>query len=143
VRDIALRAIAEDWEGALPRTESASWVQSLVAAHWLDSLDQTGTRAIVLANLGRRGEARALEAVVALSETRSWNEGWPTLWRARIAAHLGETARAVTLAEQAVARGVLYKVRGLETIDSDPFLVPLRNDPRFRALAQPSPEDRR
>ena len=95
----------------------------------------------MLAHLGRLGEARAADARIALQEERSWNNGVPTLWRARIAAHLGERARAAELAEQAVHRGALRLIGGLSTIDSDPFLVPLRDDRRFRALAQPSPED--
>lgn len=108
----------------------------------MDSLDQLGSRAVVLAHLGRVDEARALEARIAGVEGRSWNMGTPTLWRARIAAHLGEKARATELAEQAVRRGALLRVGGLLTMDRDPFLVPLRDQPRFRALAQPSPEDR-
>ena len=139
--DIALRAIAEDWSGALPLTEPAVWYGALPHATWLDSLDQDGSRAVVLAHLGRVGEARAAEARIALQEGRSWNIGAPTLWRARIAAHLGETARAAELAEQAVRRGGLRPIGGLYTIDSDPFLVPLRDVPRFRELARPSPED--
>ena len=139
--DIALHTIAEDWTGALPLTEPAVWYTAFPHPTWLDSLDQEGSRALVLAHLGRLREARAADARIALMEGRSWNIGAPTLWRARIAAHLGEQARAAELAEQAVHRGALWRVGGLFTIDSDPFLVPLRDDRRFRALAQPSPED--
>ena len=60
---------------------------------------------MVLAHLGRATEARATEARIALQEGRSWNIGAPSLWRACIAAHLGENSQAAELAELAVNRG--------------------------------------
>ena len=142
--DIELRVVAEDWQGALPRTESAgARLRILTTATWSDTLTQMGTRAIVLAHLGRRAEARALESAISVWDKRRWDADMTSIWRARIAAHLGDTARAVSLAEQAVAQGVSIKLGGLWTIDSDPYLLPLRNEPRFRALAQPTPEDGR
>lgn len=108
-------------DGALPLTDPAVWYNALPRASWLDSLDRDGSRAVVLAHLGRVDEARAAESRIAVLEGRAWNFGAPTLWRARIAAHLGESARAVELAEQAARRGTLKPIGGLYTIDSDPF----------------------
>ena len=58
--------------------------------------------------------------------------------REEIAAHLGERERAVALVAQAVNRCALeWLIWSLQTVDSDPYLLPLRSDPRFLALARP------
>jgi hypothetical protein len=64
--------------------------------------------------------------------------------RAVIAAHLGETDRAISLVTKMVAQGFLLGGAGNDgygAIDAWPPLLPLRADPRFRALARPDPAD--
>ena len=62
-----------------------------------------------------------------------------------IAAHAGETDRAIALLERAINEGVIgwwrldWRKFG---VAGDPFLLPLRTDPRFRALMGPDPADR-
>lgn len=121
----------------LARTDGAVWSSSLRRAVWTDSLEWMCARAIALAHAGRESEARALDASIAAYEHRSMGAGIPLLVRARIAAHLGETATAVGLAERAVAQGALRYLYGLDTVDSDPYLLPLREDARFIALSRP------
>jgi hypothetical protein len=139
VRDVAaLAVVAERWAAALAATEPAVWAAPLRRAAWTDTLEWIGARAVALAHAGRLDEARALERQVVAWEARSMGAGIPSLVRARIAAHLGERPRAAALAERAVAGGVLRHVGGLATIDGDPFLLPLRLDPRFVTLARPA-----
>jgi hypothetical protein len=139
--DAGVAAMADDWAGVLARTEPAATAVPLAGASWADSVAVLGVRGAALAHLGRGAEARALEAALARDEDRPWGFGAPTLARARIAAQLGETPRAVTLAETAARRWTAPVIGGLRTMDSDPFLRPLRDDPRFRVLVRPSPED--
>ena len=61
--------------------------------------------------------------------------------RARIAAHVGDIRRSVSLIEAAMAQGWPYAWEGLGRTASDPLLVPLHSDPEFLMLTRPSSDD--
>jgi hypothetical protein len=78
--------------------------------------------------------------MAALGRPR-WLRGAIQLNRARIAAHLGDSARAVELLEEAIQQAALVNAEGVGTMGSDAFLLPLRQYAPFRALLKPSPAD--
>ena len=101
-------------------------------------------RAVALVHLGRRAEALAIDSVLARTVGARWDLGLSALGRAEIAAHLGDTDRALELTARAIAEGALQWMDALyavPSIGSDPLLLPLHGDPRFKALAAPSPAD--
>ena len=59
--------------------------------------------------------------------------GGPTLWRALIAASLGERERAVNLLRDAFGRGADYGI----WLHRDPDLASLRDYPPFQELLRP------
>jgi hypothetical protein len=59
--------------------------------------------------------------------------GRETVWRARVAALLGEADRAVRLLVRAFAEGHSHGVE----LHADPDLEPLREDEAFRRLLRP------
>jgi tetratricopeptide (TPR) repeat protein/TolB-like protein len=94
------------------------------------------------AGIGRLGVIAARGGDVARArEAERRLEGWdepftfgaPTLFRARIAAQLGEVDRAVLLLRQAFAEGVAYG----SWLHADPDLDPLRAHAGFRELVRP------
>ena len=87
---------------------------------------------VLAAQQGRREEADRIAAQLR-GMRRPELYGEPTLWRARIAAQLGEKARAVALLRDAMAEGS----RALASDDADPDLEPLRDFPGFRDLVAP------
>ena len=101
-------------------------------------------RAVALVHLGRSAEARAIDSALVRTMGARWDMGVSALACAIIAAHAGETDRALALLERALNEGVIgwwrldWRKFG---IDGDPFLLPLRADPRFRALLRPDPAD--
>jgi hypothetical protein len=99
-------------------------------------------RAVALIHLGRRAEALAIDSAFARAASPRWD--FSAMPRAVIAAHLGETDRAISLVTKMVAQGFLLGGAGNDgygAIDAWPPLLPLRADPRFRALARPDPAD--
>jgi len=84
------------------------------------------------ARRGDRAEAERISAALA-SSTQPYLRGGHTLWRARIAAHLGEREQALHLLHEAFAQGQPY---GL-WLHTDPDLDPLRDLSSFRELLRP------
>jgi hypothetical protein len=102
-------------------------------------------RALALAHTGRRGEALTIDTELARSEGARWDRGRSAMARAVIAAHLGDTDRAITQVTRALAEGGLtwspVANNGTSGLAHDPLFLPLRSDPRFRALLGPDPAD--
>jgi len=95
-------------------------------------VDDLGRRGTLAARLGLADSARAISRRLA-GLASAGLVGRHTLWRARIAAVLGDQADAMTLLRQAFAEGLGY---GL-WIHTDTDLEPLREYPPFRELARP------
>ncbi len=55
--------------------------------------------------------------------------------------HLGDSARAVDLLDEAIQQGILINAEGIGTVGSDPFLPPVRRYAPFRALLKPAATD--
>jgi tRNA A-37 threonylcarbamoyl transferase component Bud32/TolB-like protein len=102
-------------------------------------------RAVCLIHLGRRAEALAIDSAFALASDARWQSGASLMARAVIATHLGERERALDLLRRGIAQGGLGFIVGgaspLMTVDDLVLFLPLRDDPRFRALAGPDPRD--
>ncbi len=90
-----------------------------------------GTLGVMAAHDGRRAEAELYSQRLA-GIRRPDLFGEPTLWRARIAANLGDRQQAVALLRAAMAQGS----RSLATDHVDPDLEPVRDYPPFRELAR-------
>ncbi len=90
-----------------------------------------GVLGILAAQDGRRADAERYSASLAAIR-RPDLFGEPTLWRAQIAAQLGDKSQAVALLRAAMVQGS----RTLATDDADPDFEPLRDYPPFRELAR-------
>ena len=120
------------WDEALPYVSallSQSSNDPYLHAHLL-SLE-----GIIAAHDGNRPRAQEIEAEIEKDAGRH-DLGVSKLMRARIAAHLGDRDRAVTLLAQAEAEGV-----GLTSPNDpfryDPLLLPLTGYPPFEELVKP------
>ena len=104
-------------------------------------------RAVCLVHLGRRAEALAIDSAFARTSDARWQSGASSMARAIIAAHLGERERALDLLRQGIAQGGIGFIVGgaspLMALDDLILFLPLRDDPRFRALAGPDQRDER
>jgi hypothetical protein len=102
-------------------------------------------RAVALAHLGRRAETLAIDAEFARTQGTRWDRGRSTMARAVIAAHLGESDRAIDLLTRALGEGGLpgstVTFGRSPILAADPMLLPLRTNPRYRALLGPDPAD--
>jgi tRNA A-37 threonylcarbamoyl transferase component Bud32/TolB-like protein/tetratricopeptide (TPR) repeat protein len=149
--EVADRALA--WYGAQPAALIArGWRKDLrasllylrerwpdAAAQWdsipVDSaapVDRLGTRGVLAARLGQADSARAIAGTLARLDRPRMN-GQHTLWRARIAAVLGQKDSAVTLLRQALAEGVGYG----SWLHADMDLEALRDYRPYRELVRP------
>ena len=111
------------------------------AARPLDSLlgsatgpppDALGLRGVLAARQNDPPRVRILARRLAAIPPR-YNFGVPTVWRARIAAALGQRDSAVTLLRQAFAEGREYDL----WLHRDQDLAPLRDYPPFLELTRP------
>ena len=101
-------------------------------------------RAVALGHLGRRGEALAIDSALARTRAVRWDLGVSALAHAMVTAHLGDTDEAIASLERALDEGVIgwWRLDWRKfAMDGDPFLLPLRNDPRFHALMRASAAD--
>jgi tetratricopeptide (TPR) repeat protein len=101
-----------------------------------DSLDYKGQLAVYDARIGNR------EAALATSQQRGAMDspymlGRGTIWRARIAAVLGDHAEAVSLIKQAYDEGLMYWY----PLHLDRSFESLRDDPAYREVIRPRDED--
>jgi tetratricopeptide (TPR) repeat protein len=117
--------LAEEWDAA------AAVFHELSRSDPAD-VEAKGYAATIAARQGNRALASRYSEELRAIE-RSTLFGTHTLWRARIAAQLGESERAVDLLRDAVAQGVRY---GL-WIHRDMDLEPLRGLETFEDLIRP------
>jgi tetratricopeptide (TPR) repeat protein len=96
------------------------------------AVDRLGTRGVLAARLGQPDSARTIAAELARLDRPRLN-GQHTLWRARIAAVLGERDGAVALLRQAFAEGVAYGI----WLHCDMDLESLREYRPYRELVRP------
>ena len=97
-----------------------------------ENLSSLGHLGAVLAHLGNAAEARELsDSLRALDRPYLW--GQHTLWRARIAALLGERDEAVRLLWQSVGEGTSFGM----SMHADPDLEPLLGYPPFEEFIRP------
>lgn len=116
---------AEKWEQA--RAHFAE-----LSARAPQNPEYLGRLGTIAARQGQPGAARQIAASLA-STSYPYPRGRPTLWRARIAAQLGEGDEAVMLLRQAISEGQGY---GL-WLHTDIDLEPLRSHRAFRAMLRP------
>jgi hypothetical protein len=121
----ALLYVCERWSDAAAQWDS-------IPMDSADAVDRLGTRGVLAARLGRPESARAMAAQLARLELPRLN-GQQTLWRARIAAVLGEKDGAVALLRQAFAEGVAYGI----WLHTDMDLESLRDYKPYRELVRP------
>lgn len=109
------------------RLDEARALFAELTAAQTPSTDDAAHLALIAAQGGRRHEALAIsDALAAAQETAS--HGTNTLWRARIAARLGDTQQALDLLRAAFAEGAGH---GL-WLHTDRDLAPLRHEQDFR-----------
>jgi hypothetical protein len=94
--------------------------------------DAIGLRGVLAARQNDPARARGLVRRLAAIAPR-YNFGIPTVWRARIAAALGQRDSAVALLRQAFAEGREYDL----WLHRDQDLAPLRDYPPFLELTRP------
>ena len=138
---------------ALLLVEAERWDEARAALRALLARDPArvsavGALGVVAARTGDHDGAARADA--ALAAPRPHAQGRPSLWRARIAAALGDREHALVLLQDALAHG--YPVMqghpvlpgGAREFDyaetllhADALLAPLWGEPRFRALLEP------
>lgn len=96
------------------------------------AMSPAGHLGVLAALRGDEEEARRYDELLAAWEGE-YLRGNNTVWRAYIAANLGEAERAVRLYRQAMDEGTAYAV----TLHSNVELEPIRDHPAFRELLRP------
>jgi DNA-binding SARP family transcriptional activator/TolB-like protein len=125
-RDLAYARYASgDWD-------AAARAYAALAAEAPDDLALRGRLGTVAARRGDHAAARATASALA-DDREPYRRGAAHLWRARIAAILGERDVAVALLAEAIGRGVHF---GPE-LHTDPDLALLRDHPPYRSLVRP------
>jgi TolB-like protein len=138
---LGLLTITERWAPLLALADSLRALKDMDTLNINTRLRIDAARAIAHARLGSRDAALAIDSAIAAVGEPRWSRGAVPLNRARIAAHLGDSARAVELLDDAIQHLVLYNAEGIGTVASDPFLLPLRQYAPFRALLKPAAAD--
>ena len=143
----ALLDRAIEWFEARPGERRGALAETLwYAGRWEDARDMyrefaeqspaaygnVGVLGIIAARLGEVEEARRIDDRLAAID-RPYVFGGPMLWRARIAASLGEQERAVNLLRDAFSRGTNYGI----WLHRDRELALLRDYPPFQELLRP------
>ena len=128
-----------EWRGALAQTlryagqwEEARELYREFAEQSPAAYGNVGVLGVIAARLGEIEEARRIDDRLAAID-RPYVFGGPMLWRARIAASLGERERAVNLLRDAFGRGTNYGI----WLHRDPELASLRDYPPFQDLLRP------
>jgi predicted Zn-dependent protease len=103
-----------------------------LASEQPENVELLGHLGTIAARRGDRAEAERIATALA-SSAQPYLRGGNTLWRARIAAQLGEHEQALHLLREAFSQGQRY---GL-WLHTDPDLGPLRNLSSFRELVRP------
>jgi tetratricopeptide (TPR) repeat protein len=118
---------------AANRWNDAGKVFNILARQCPGNVDYQGYLALVAARQGRRGDAvAAAERLAKVNEPYIF--GRATLWRARVAAQLGDRDAAVSLFRRSLAEGSAFGIGIHRDID----LEPLRDVPSFREFITPS-----
>ena len=114
------------------RTEECETLFGQLAAEKPDDPNYLGYRGVLAAGRGERQEAERVSAALA-SLQRPDLRGQHTLWRARIAALLGQKEHAVALLREAMHQGQQYGA----FVHTIPQFEPLRGYAPFRELLRP------
>ena len=117
---------------AAGRFSEAEAVFNRLARRAPNNVDYVGHVALIAAHQGRRGDAAA-GAMRLAAMRQPYLFGRATLWRARLAAQLGDLDQAIIELRQSRVEGNPF---GIE-IHRDVDLEPLRNVPAFREFATP------
>jgi len=97
-----------------------------------DTVTWLGYRGVLAARRGEKAEAQRVARVLAV-RPYPYSYGQPALWRARIAAVLGDRDQAVALVREAFAQGLAVDLYLHALID----FAPLRGYPPFDELMRP------
>jgi tetratricopeptide (TPR) repeat protein len=112
-------------------TEAILTVDSLLAGPSAAPADALGLRGVLAARQGDRPRAQEINTRLA-ALPRTYSFGVPTVWRARIAAALGDRDAAVTLLRTAFAEGREYDL----WLHRDQDLASLGGYPPFEELTR-------
>lgn len=126
------------WAG---RWDAASAIFHQLTGYAKFAVRAHGVLGVLAARREDRAEANAADAWLAGVDPRHCR-GEVSVWRARIAAALGERERAVELLDQAFAEGQTQDYSGtygpgMGWFRLDPHFEPLRDFPPFVALMRP------
>ncbi len=118
--------------------EAGQILENLVKMHPeqiddLDHIGHLGALGVVRARQGQRAEAQRI-AMVLESMNVPYAFGTQTLWRARIAASLGDHERVVFLLRKSFSEGIFRA----SWLHSDPHLKPVWGDKSFQDLLRPA-----
>ena len=116
----------------LGRNDEALAISAFTSPADSSDVNYIGLRGVLAAKQGRTDEARSIDARLASTDAPAMM-AFAEMQRARIAAALGETERAITLLQSAAGRTVARSTFGNDP-HSDPFFHRLRGDPRFEAV---------
>jgi tetratricopeptide (TPR) repeat protein len=114
------------------RWDEAQKTLDALIQEYPSDIDARGLAGSIAAHLGDSSTAEGTNDFLA-SHDPTYLFGRQTMWRARIAAQLGDTHRATRLLRQAFSEGKSYTI-GLHR---DSLLEPLWNDPEFVRLITP------
>jgi TolB-like protein len=114
------------------RWEEAHVLFKQLAVEQPGNVDNLGSLGTIAARRGDRAEAKRISTLLAAS-TQPYLRGAHTLWRARIAAQLGDSEEALHLLRQAFSEGQGYDL----WLHTDVDLDLLRELRAFRALVRP------
>jgi DNA-binding SARP family transcriptional activator len=125
------RALARTLYEAGRWTEARALFEDLAAEH-PGNVQLLGHLGALAARRGDRAEAERISTALAAS-LQPYLRGGHTLWRARVAAQLGEHEQALHLLREAFSQGQPYGA----WVHTDPDLIPLRHLSSFRQLVRP------